>query len=171
MSRDTIESVACAIRKVRSAWQTSMYTPGIERALQEGAEHEEARELASLLRGTTWDMVPEGVLLAECPSPWILGSHAFCYYLPALLIATLKYPDDMAPRLLGSLEAPKKPRAHSRFLRRFSVLSQEQVQAVACVLNCLPALVSEDDRDRVSIRVRRALERFWGQETDGAGVT
>lgn len=152
------------ISTIRSAWADAEYSPEVDAALRSHAPHPEEQEVRSLFVGKSWDQVPEDVLLALCPNPFLLGDIAFAYYLPAFLLAAIANPSSELPASLVDfyLKPPKKEKKLEGFCRRVSFLTREQRGAVATFLTFLA-----DHRyppgTRAVARIHDSIARFWGK--------
>ncbi len=157
---------------IRAAWDEAGYTAEVEAALRKTSPHPEEREAREAFLGKRWDEVPESTLLARCPSPFLIGSEALRYYLPAFLTASLKASnDDLLVFLIEfHLKPPRKPEKFERFRREFDLLSGKQRDAVAAFLRWArdsrypPGHDPGDSsayRDRVVRRINDTLQRYW----------
>ena len=107
-----------------------------------------------------WASIPSGELEQTLVAH--LDAEGVRYYLPALMLSILRDYDPGAMRVIGTLQElyPKEDRWEYR-MRRYSVFSEAQKQAIAAFLIALPRLVELEPVD--SKIIERAVRSYWHQ--------
>ena len=175
------------IAKIRNAWDDEEYTQEIDEALRSWTPHPEEVEACTLFLGKKWQEIPESVLLANCPNPYLIGRIPMAYYLPAFLLVALdsRRSHNAIDFLVNfKLMPPKKPKLFEEFCHEYDLLSQEQREAVADFLRfCRDTIYIPNSQyeldlqsgletehtmfakysERARRRIEDALDRYWGK--------
>ncbi|MBC8100889.1 MAG: hypothetical protein H7Y11_15725 [Armatimonadetes bacterium] len=126
--------------------------------------HLEAVEIAQALQGKHWKSLTNQELRYHAASLSFFTPQAFCFYLPAYMIASItgyKLTDILTQSLVGNLTMPTKPEASiARFLANVAPLSTMQSKAVLDYLEYTRATHGEDFSDR---SINRAINRYWNR--------
>ena len=122
------------------------------------------REYEELPRGevtNSWADVSFSELERDCVAH--LDNEGLRYYLPALMLSLLSNYDPGSMRVIGTISALYPAAIGPE--RRYTYLTDDQHQAVACFVAALPRLVTLTTED--SKRVSRALRNYWGRFVNG----
>ena len=117
-------------------------------------------EYESLPRGETtnsWADVSFSELEHDCVAH--LDNEGLRYYLPALMLSLLSNYDPASMRVIGTISALYPAAIGPE--RRYTYLTDDQHQAVACFVEALPRLAALTTED--SKLVSRALRIYWGR--------
>lgn len=160
------KEVESIISQVRTAFACNVY-PGDDNLTVYDPQGREFDETFKTLRGKKWEEFPLATFLAgDTPVP-DLTAHAFHYYLPAMLIASLGYTDLSAScaNLIAFYLSPESSRMEGeygfddtdRFEQRINLLTAAQKQAIRRVLDEYVARHWID-----SERLKGIVEVLWG---------
>ena len=107
---------------IRAAFPQVPPSRDIEAELRAYNSYPDTEEVNARFAGKNWWDIPDAVLIDHVDPPTLLaGVNAFQYYLPAMLLAAIRYPDScLVGSLILSFQAPKKPENLVVFRRRFS---------------------------------------------------
>jgi hypothetical protein len=132
----------------------------MEAELRAYNSYPDTEEVNARFAGKNWWDIPDAVLIDHVDPPTLLaGVNAFQYYLPAMLLAAIRYPDSFLVELLIlSFQAPKKPEKLSEFRRRFIALNATQRRAVAAFL---AHWLNDAHYENIHKRIRRMLRDYW----------
>lgn len=133
--------------------------------------HPETEENANRFRGKRWREIDDSILLDSCPSPFLLSPIAFCYFLPAFMLAALRHPEsNLTDSLVNfALLPPKKPEKISTFQERFASLTSAQKEAVTSLLLFSVPTEQDEMQVRKARRINDAIDRFWGVREQDTG--
>jgi hypothetical protein len=105
-----------------------------------------------------WSRVPFEELERDCVAH--LDPEGFRYYLPALMLSVLSSYDSASMRVIGTIMALHAKPLHRDYQeRRFAIMTDAQLGAIAVFMTALPELVDLEIDDRK--RVTRSVENYW----------
>ncbi|MFO0921375.1 MAG: DUF6714 family protein [Pirellulales bacterium] len=157
MKHDVIDAIL-------DTWADISYSEVVDQSLREYSPHPEEQDAKRLFLGHKWGEITDEVLSSDVPNPFLIGSTALRYYLPAFLICAirkkrwcelLEYLADI------KLRVPRKENALERFKEDFDPLSQAQRFAVMRFLQYASSFYEDDSR--VKARIKDSIERYWGR--------
>ena len=153
------------------------YTREVDEALRAPWQHPETTDANERFIGTAWPDVDDGILLAGCPSPFVIAGHAFRYYFPAFLSAGLRHGELMDTLINFTLLPPKRPEKLADYCERYSWLSIEQRKVVADWLRYAKQKYQSTplglytDIGECARRFRRRIDdmlvRYWDRDEPG----
>jgi len=126
----------------------------------EGITDEEFKHLRINEITNDWSKVSFEELELNCIAH--LDAEGYRYYIPAFMLSVLSHYESSSMRVIGTLGSlyPKE-KMWFYHMERYSLLNQEQREAIAKYISVLPTLVSLDRDDLVIIE--RALKNYWAQ--------
>lgn len=154
--------IALLIGRIEDAWGDGPCPTQITKILKVREEHPEVLQAKEKFCGKAWRTVPDDVLLATCPSPFLIGSEPVCYYLGALMLAAVRNPDSllMEDLIAFQLLPPKNARKLQGFAARFRFLSIAQRSVVAAFLQKVAQLFYSES-PRTQQQIDFALKSYW----------
>ncbi|MFO0575607.1 MAG: PASTA domain-containing protein [Polyangia bacterium] len=127
----------------------------------------ECQRVRDDLKGHHWQALPDDILEYHHDSLPLLGPRAFCFFLPAYLLAALKESDPWGfdSIVIFNLTPPETLDREeiSWFLERVQGFSSAQIASIFSFLHYL----QEGDDEVCADRARYALERYWGAAAQG----
>lgn len=134
---------------------------------------EECQRIRNDLKGQHWQTLPDDILEYHYDSLPLLGPRAFCFFLPAYLLAALKEPDpwEFDSTVIFNLTPPETLNLEvvTWFLDRVQKFSSAQIASIFSFLHHV-----QDESDEICAdSARYALDRYWDAAAQGnpPGIT
>lgn len=160
MEKDIREIIHSAFSGVSLGNGTSLRQAQVIDNYGEGVTDEEFKRLTLNEITNDWSKIPFEELELNCVAH--LDAEGYRYYIPAFMLSVLNHYESSSMRVIGTLSS-LYPKEEMWFyhMERYSLLNQEQREAIAKYISVLPALVALERDDLVI--VERAFKNYWAQ--------